>query len=74
MKQISIHIPDTHVPFMLELLQKFDFVKIDTPLVDKDFTLTKAQTALVEIERTKCKNDPDYVLDWDEVKGTLKID
>jgi len=42
MKQISIHVPDTQVSFMMELLQKFDFIKIDTSAVDKDFVLNEA--------------------------------
>ena len=41
MKQISFRIPDTQVSFMMELLQKFDFVKIDTPVVDNGFVLTE---------------------------------
>lgn len=74
MKQISIHIPDTQVPFMMELLQKFDFVKIDTPAPDKDFVLTDAQKKSVEAERAECEKNPDYLLDWDSVKNNLKVD
>ncbi len=74
MQQISIHIPDAQVSFMMELLQKFDFVKIDTPATDKNFTLTAEQKALVELERNKVKNNPDYLLDWDNVKDTLNVD
>lgn len=74
MKQISIHIPDTQVSFMMELLQKFDFVKIDAPAVDKGFVLTEAQKKAVEAERAACKKNPDYLLDWDSVKNNLKVD
>jgi hypothetical protein len=74
MQQISIHIPDTQVSFMMELLQKFDFVKIDNPAIDKSFTLSAEQKAAVELERTKVKNNPDYLLDWDTVKDTLIVD
>lgn len=74
MQQISIHIPETHVSFMMELLQKFDFVKIDKPVIDKNFTITAEQKALVEAERTKAKNTPDYLLDWATVKDTLIVD
>lgn len=31
MKEISIEIPEAQVPFMMELLQKFNFVKITQP-------------------------------------------
>lgn len=74
MKQISIHVPDTQVSFMMKLLQKFDFVKIDTPAVDKDFVLTEAQKKAVEAERAACKENPGYLLDWDSVKNNLKVD
>lgn len=74
MKQISIHIPDTQVSFMIELLQKFGFVKIDTPDVDKNHVLTEEQNNLVETERTESKNNPNYLLDWDSVKNTLQVD
>jgi len=74
MKQISIHIPDTQVSFMMELLQKFDFVKIDAPAVDKGFVLTEAQKKAVEAERAACKKNSGYLLDWDNVKNNLKVD
>jgi hypothetical protein len=74
MQQISIYIPDRQVSFMMKLLQKFDFVKIDNPATDKSFTLSAEQKAAVELERTKVKNNPDYLLDWDSVKDTLIVD
>jgi hypothetical protein len=74
MQQISISIPDKQVSFMMELLQKFDFVKIDKPTTDKSFTLSAEQKAMVEVERTKAKNNPDYLLDWKTVKDTLIVD
>ena len=74
MQQISIHIPDAQVSFMMELLQKFDFVKIDNPVTDESFTLTPEQKAVVEDERIKVKNNPDYLLDWNAVKDTLIVD
>ena len=73
MKQISIHIPDTQLSFMMELLQKFDFVKIDTPVDDKGVELTEAQKEAVEAERSACKKNSDYLLDWDSVKNSLKV-
>jgi hypothetical protein len=72
MKQITIQIPEKKVSFMMELLQNFDFVKIDTLLIGKGFTLTESQKEAVEIERAKSKNDRDYLLDWDRVKKTLQ--
>jgi hypothetical protein len=74
MQQISISIPDKQVSFMMELLQKFDFVKIDTPSINESISLSPEQKALVEIERTKAKNNPAYMLDWDAVKDSLIVD
>lgn len=72
MKQLTIQILDKQASFMMELLQKFDFVKIDPPAFGNHFTLTEAQKKSVETERMKCKKDPDYLLDWDSVKNTLR--
>ncbi|MEO7767397.1 MAG: hypothetical protein ABIS01_08225 [Ferruginibacter sp.] len=65
--------PDTQVSFIVELLQKFDFVKINTP-DKKGIELTEAQKSLVETERSKCKNNPHYLLDWERVKDSIKVD
>ena len=69
MPHITFNIPETQVSFMMELLKKFEF--INDPYVEEDFRLTKEQTISVESERKKAKNNPDYMLDWDEVKGNL---
>ena len=69
MPQISFNIPETQVPFMMELLQKFEFV--NQPLVEEEFKLSAKQIELIEIEITNAKNDPNYMLDWDEVKSNL---
>lgn len=74
MKEISIEIPESQVPFMMELLQKFNFVKINRSPVNKEFKLSKKQLESVEEERVKSKNNPDYLLDWDKVKDTLETD
>ena len=74
MQQISIQIPDTQVSFMLELLKKFDFVKIEHTTMLENVSLSTEQRNLIEEERLKAKNNPDYLLDWEKVKGTLIVD
>ena len=69
MPQISFNVPKTQVPFMMEHLQKFEFV--NQLLVEKEFQLSAKQIELIEIERTNAKNDPNYMLDWDELKINL---
>ena len=72
MKEISIEIPESQVPFMMELLQKFNFVKINRAPAEKEIKLDKKQLKSVEVERAKSKKNPDYLMDWDKVKNTLK--
>lgn len=74
MKEISIEIPEAQVPFMMELLQKFSFVKINKSPENINFSLNKKQIKSIKEERTKSKNNPDYLLDWDKVKDSLKVD
>ena len=73
MKQISIQIEDDQVPFVIDLLEKFDFVKIEKS-IDQNYSLTKKQIELVEIERKKAIENPESLLDWDEVKDSIFAD
>ncbi len=63
MKQITIQIPDKQASFMLELLQKFDFVKINGPISNNEFGISESQKKSIETERINCKNDSNYLLD-----------
>ena len=74
MKEISIEIHEAQVPFMMELLQKFNFVKISKSPEDLKFKLNKKQVKSVEEERAKSKKDPGYLLDWDKIKDSLIVD
>ena len=70
MKQISIQIEDDQVPFVIDLLEKFDFVKIEKSM-NNNYSLSKRQTELIEIERTKAKENPESLLNWDDVKDSI---
>lgn len=74
MKQISIQIEDDQVPFVIDLLEKFDFVKIEKFSGQENFIITDRQRELVEIERKKIKENPNYLLDWDEVIERINVD
>lgn len=74
MKEISIEIPEAQVPFMMELLQKFNFVKISKSPENVNIKLTEKQIKSVEEERAKSKKSSGYLLDWDKVKDSLKVD
>jgi len=36
--------------------------------------LTPEQTALVDVERKKIKEEPGHFIDWDEARKTLNLD
>lgn len=74
MKKISIEIPEAQVPFMMELLQKFNFVKINKSPEKEKIKLTVKQIKSIEEERAKSKKNPGYLLDWDKVKNSLKVE
>ena len=73
MKQISIQIEDDQVPFVIDLLEKFDFVKIEESM-NNNYSLSKRQMELVEIERRKAKENPESLLNWDDVKDSIFAD
>ena len=73
MKQISIQIEDDQVPFVIDLLEKFDFVKIEESM-NNNYSLSKRQIELVEIERRKAKENPESLLNWDDVKDSIFAD
>jgi len=73
MKQLTIHIPDGKFQFIIELLRRYQFVKIDSP-GNEGFVITEEQKALVNDEIRKIEENPDYLLDWNEVKHQLKFD
>jgi len=73
MKQLTIHIPERKYQFVLELLRSLNFVKIDAPAME-NFVITEEQKALVDEELKKIDKDPNYLLDWEEVKGKLFAD
>jgi hypothetical protein len=69
MQQLTVKIPDNKLSFFMELVQSLGFVQ-----VDKSSTLTDQQIELVNIERSKMKNDPSYMLEWEDARKTLKTD
>ena len=73
MKQLTIHIPERKFQFVMELLRSLDFIKIDAHKAEKSI-LTEEQKALANKEFRKFHEDPNYGLDWDEVKERLNFD
>ncbi|MES2703931.1 MAG: hypothetical protein V4649_14925 [Bacteroidota bacterium] len=46
----------------------------DSAIEQKSFAISAQQKALVEKEFEKIDADPNYLLEWDEVKDQFKID
>ena len=73
MKQLTIHIPDGKFQFILALLSKFNFIKIDLSANER-FVISDEQKALVNEELKKIRDNPNYLLDWNDVKHQLKFE
>ncbi len=71
MKQLTIHIPEGKFQFVLDLLSNLKFIKIDKP--SEGFSISERQKELADAELEKIQQDPGYLLEWDEVKGKLKL-
>ena len=74
MKQLTIHVPDGEFQFIVALLRRFNFVKIDNLSSNEGSVITEEQKALVNDELRKIQEIPNYLLDWNEVKNHLKFD
>ena len=41
---------------------------------DQNIILTDEQVQLIEEERNKVRQDPDYAIDWEEARKALELD
>lgn len=73
MQKLTVKIPDNKLPFFLELVNSLGFVKVEKQEAPAT-VLSQEQVKLVEEERKKIKNNPDYLLDWNEARKSLKLD
>ncbi len=72
MKQLTISVPVNKFQFIVDLLSNLNFVTIDKS--DKNYVMTEEQLLPVREEYKKADENPDYALDWDEVKDQFKVD
>lgn len=73
MQNLTVKIPDNKLAFFLELVNSLGFVKVEKQEAPAT-VLSQEQVKLVEEERKKIKNNPDYLLDWNEARKSLKLD
>jgi hypothetical protein len=69
MAQLVIKVEDNHIGFLVELLQKFDFVEIENLY---DIELSDEQKSILEERLIKYKEDPDASVDWNDVKSHIE--
>ena len=69
MKTITIHIEDSKYGFFINLLKRFDFVKIDTEDNSKTFSAT--QKKLLDQRLDELLNEKVNSVDWETVKSML---
>lgn len=75
MQQLTVRIPDSRVPFFIELARNLGIeVAPDNSSTESSPALSAAQIELVEAERQKIKDNPDYLLDWEDARKTLRLD
>jgi len=70
--QVVLDIPENRLAFFMELVNSLGFVN-STDKVERN-PLTQHQMDLVDIEVQKAKDDPNYMLDFEEAWKNLRLD
>jgi hypothetical protein len=68
MKKLTVHIPDNQYAFFMELVQKLGFVKVEEPEIPEE------HKAIVRERMKKSSQNPDRLLDWDQVQDSFRLD
>lgn len=67
--QLTLNIPDNKLSFFMELVDSLGFVRLE-----HTEGLTSIQKELVDAEIRKAKENPEYMLNFDEAWKTLNLD
>ncbi len=68
MQELTLKIPDNKLSFFMELVKSLGFIQV------KEEVLTPQQKELVNQERNLVKENPDYLLDWENARKSLRIE
>ncbi len=68
MKEIILRIPDDKVDFVLELIEELGLEKTD------ELEIPEAHKEIIRERIRKSKENPDRLLNWEEVKDTFRVD
>jgi hypothetical protein len=68
MQELTLKIPDNKLSFFMELIKSLGFVQIEQEV------LTPHQKEQVNQERKLVKENPHFMLDWDDAQKLLKVE
>ena len=69
MKEIILKVPDQKVDFVLELVKQLG-LEVETDQIE----IPEDHKNIVRERMSKSKEDPERLLDWNEVKNSYKAD
>ncbi|MEQ6120504.1 hypothetical protein [Reichenbachiella sp. MALMAid0571] len=69
MKQVTLNIPDSKYQFFIELVKNLGFDKAE----ELDI-IPEEHKAIVRERSLKSKENPDRLLDWDQVQDNFRFD
>ena len=69
MKQLTLKIPENKYPFIMELLNSFDYIKIET----EEFLIPEEHKNIVRKRIEASKTDPSRILEWEKMKSEIKL-
>ena len=68
MTQVKINVPDDKYSFFVELMENLGFE------LDEDIDIPEEHKEIVRERIQLSKNDPDRLLDWEQVKDSFDLD
>jgi len=71
MQQVTINVPDNKLDFFKELIHNLGFTQKETTSQN---VLTPRQIQLVEETRKQIKENPDTLLDWEDIQHQIDWD
>ncbi len=71
MTQLTLSVSDNQINFFLELIKKFDFVRVENKTATID--LTEEQKNILDERLKNYKNNPNSYIDLKDAKEDLRI-
>ena len=71
MAQLTLNISDNQINFFLELIKKFDFVRVENKTATVE--LTEEQKNILDERLENYKNNPNSYIDLKDVKENIRM-